>query len=66
MDKQYLTPKEVAEFVPGMTTSLLAQLRFKQIGPRYLKPTPRKVLYRPSDIAEWLDASVRGESPRAS
>jgi hypothetical protein len=66
MDKQYLSPKEVADQIPGMTTSLLATLRFNKKGPRYLKPTERKVLYRPSDIQEWLDASVRETAQEAS
>ena len=66
MHQQYLTPAEVAEQIPGMTVSLLATLRFNKKWPRYLKPTARKVLYRPTDISEWLEASVQGEAPKDS
>lgn len=53
-----LTPREAAEYV-RQSTNLLAQLRFKGQGPKYLKPTPRTVLYRRSDLDAWLNASER-------
>lgn len=56
---QYLSPQEAADLIPGMTTATLAQLRFRAAGPAYLKPTPRKVIYRRADITDWLNASVR-------
>lgn len=60
----YLTPLEVSERWPFLTVSSLAQLRFtgaaeRGNGPRFLKPTPRKVVYRATDIIEWLEASER-------
>lgn len=58
MDK-YLTPDQAAELVPGMTTSGLAQLRYIGEGPKFLKPTPRKVVYRERDVIDWLEASER-------
>lgn len=57
--EKYLSPKEAAELIPGMTTSNLAQLRFSGRGPKFLKPTPRTVVYRERDIIEWLEASER-------
>lgn len=66
MDKQYLTPQEAAELIPGMTVTLLAQLRYRQRGPRYLRPTSRKVVYRAQDISDWLDASVQETVQAAS
>lgn len=54
-----LSPEQVCEMVPGMTKGNLAQLRFKGIGPKYLKPSPRTVVYRESDIIEWLESSER-------
>lgn len=57
--EKYLSPAEAAEIVPGMTTANLAQLRFTGKGPRFLKPTPRKVVYRERDVIEWLEASER-------
>ena len=55
----YLTPEQVCDLIPGMTTGALAQLRFKGTGPTYLKPTARKVLYRAADVRAWLDGTAR-------
>ena len=57
--EKYLSPQEAAELIPGMTTSNLAQLRFTGKGPKFLKPTPRTVVYRERDIVQWLEASER-------
>mgnify|MGYP000264347812 CR=1 FL=1 len=35
----------------------LAQLRYQKKGPRYIQATPRTVLYRQSDIEDWLTAT---------
>jgi len=55
----YITAEQVCKIVPGMTPGNLAQLRFKGTGPKFLKPTPRTVLYRERDVIEWLEASER-------
>lgn len=55
----YLTPAQVCEIVPGMTRGNLSQLRFKGIGPKYYKPTPRVVLYDRDSIEEWVRSSAR-------
>lgn len=55
----YLTPDQVCAIVPGMTRGNLAQLRFKGIGPRYFKPTPRVVLYDREGIDEWVRSTAR-------
>ena len=54
-----LTPADVAELIPGMTKQNLAQLRYTGGGPKFLKPSPRIVVYRESDVLEWLNASER-------
>lgn len=55
-----LSPEQVCEMVPGMTRrATLLQMRFKGIGPKFLKPTPRTVVYRESDVIEWLEGSER-------
>ncbi len=65
--EKYLTPREVCEIVPGMSPSLLAQLRFMGEGPKFIKPTPRKVIYRLSEIESWLSSKektgTRAEMP---
>lgn len=42
-----------------MTKGALAQLRYTGKGPRYLKPTPRTVLYKREWCDEWLAASEK-------
>ncbi|AXE54077.1 AlpA family transcriptional regulator [Aurantimicrobium sp. MWH-Uga1] len=56
---EYLTPDQLCELVPGTTKTYWAQLRFYGKGPKYLKPSPRKVLYIKSEIIEWLENSAR-------
>lgn len=55
----YLTPTQVCEMIPGVTKASLAQLRFKGIGPKFYKPTPRVVLYREDDVIAWVESSAR-------
>lgn len=62
----YLTPLQVCEMVPGMTKTGLAQLRFTGSGPKYLRPTPRKILYRRADVIAWLEASERTSTAEVS
>ncbi|AZS48397.1 helix-turn-helix transcriptional regulator [Microbacterium oxydans] len=57
--EKYLTADQVCELIPGMTKSNLGQLRFTGKGPKFLKPTPRTVVYRESDVIAWLEASER-------
>lgn len=57
--EKYLSAAEAAELIPGMTTSTLAQLRYKGGGPKFLKPTARKVVYRERDVIEWLETKER-------
>lgn len=57
--EEYLTPEQACALVPGMTKSGLGQLRFTGKGPKFLKPTPKKVVYRKSDVLAWLEASER-------
>lgn len=52
--EKYLSPEQVCELIPGMTTSLLAQMRFRGDGPQFIKPSPRKVVYTESALAEYL------------
>lgn len=54
-----LSPEQVTQLVPGTTKNYLAQLRHLGRGPTYLKPSPRKVLYRRDDVMAWIDASER-------
>ena len=53
-----MTPREAAAYT-RLTREALAQLRFRGRGPRFLKPTPRVVLYRRSALDTFLQASER-------
>ncbi|MFZ8756098.1 helix-turn-helix transcriptional regulator [Microbacterium sp. HMH0099] len=63
---KYLTPEQVCEIIPGITKAGLAQLRFTGTGPKFLKPTPKKVLYREADVIEWLESSERTSTAAVS
>ncbi|WP_068492495.1 helix-turn-helix transcriptional regulator [Pseudoclavibacter helvolus] len=63
----YLTADAVCELVPGLTKKQLSNLRYLGQGPKFLKPTPRKVLYRRADVIAWVEASeqtMTGEAGR--
>jgi hypothetical protein len=50
------TPVEVAEYL-RTTTAALAQDRDKGTGPKFIKRGSR-VLYRWSNVVEWLDHNI--------
>lgn len=50
------TPAEVAQYL-HTTTASLAQDRYKGTGPKFIKQG-RKVLYRWSDVADWLNQNT--------
>ena len=56
-ETQILSPKQV-EDVYGLKPNHLAQLRYQDTGPRYIQATPRTVMYRRSDIENWLSANT--------
>lgn len=63
-DHVYLKPADVVGRWPFLTIGQLAQLRFNGAaergeGPKFLKPTPRTVVYREADIIAWLEGSER-------
>ena len=42
----------------GLSIGALAQMRYRGIGPKFYKPTARKVLYKRSEIVDWVESSV--------
>jgi hypothetical protein len=60
--EQWLSPEQVLEIVPGLSREGLAMLRFNGTGPRYSKPSPRKVVYSRTAIDEWLKANERNST----
>ncbi|WP_281640527.1 helix-turn-helix transcriptional regulator [Aurantimicrobium minutum] len=59
MQENYLTPAQVCDRIPGMTLSSLASMRYLGTGPRYFKPSHKRVLYSETDIVEWLEGTAR-------
>lgn len=51
----YISDDEVASRMPGMTKGNLAQLRYTGKGPKFYKPSPRVVLYKWSDVQNWIE-----------
>lgn len=55
--RHYISVEEVCALIPGMTRSGLSQLRFKGQGPKFYKPTPKKVVYEVGEVMEWLEST---------
>jgi len=55
---RYLTPDQVIAMLPGLSRGQLAQLRYRGTGPTYRKPTPKTVLYRDTDVIEWVESTA--------
>lgn len=60
-------PREVAAAL-GTTEAGLAQMRYRGTGPKFIKIGGRRVIYRWSDVRDYLDANVmqRTDDPRGS
>lgn len=54
---RFLSPEMVCELVPGLTVVILEDLRKRKVDPPFHKPTLRTVVYRESQIIEWVLAS---------
>ncbi|KFI51452.1 helix-turn-helix transcriptional regulator [Bifidobacterium callitrichos] len=52
-DDVWMTPREAAEYA-HTTTGTLSTLRWTKNGPKFYKPTSRRVLYRKSDLDDWI------------
>ena len=57
MEDEFISPAVVAK-ITGLTIPALAQLRYLGRGPVFYKPTPRTVLYKKSEIFDWLERSA--------
>ena len=65
MTSETATPKQVAEYL-HTTESGLAQMRYRGVGPKFIKVGPRKVIYRWADVRDYLDDHTcqRTDDPR--
>jgi predicted DNA-binding transcriptional regulator AlpA len=57
MIAQLGTPAEVAE-VLQTTTGNLAQMRYRGDGPKFVRMGRKRVLYRWTDVEQWVNDSV--------
>lgn len=67
MTNDTATSKEVAAYLHTSEDGL-AQMRYRGTGPKFIKVGPRKVIYRWSDVREYLDANTcqRTDDPRGA
>jgi hypothetical protein len=58
-------PEDVAPAL-GTTLAGLAQMRYRGTGPKFVRVGGRKVMYRWSDVRDYLDANTlqRTDDPR--
>lgn len=54
----WMTAREAAEYM-RTTPGTLSTLRSDHKGPKYYKPSKRRVLYRKSDIDAWLEGGAQ-------
>ncbi len=61
------TSKEVAAYLHTSEAGL-AQLRYRGMGPKFIRVGPRKVIYRWSDVQKYLDDNTCqcGDGPRGA
>jgi predicted DNA-binding transcriptional regulator AlpA len=58
------TAREVAEYLQ-ISEGSLAQHRYRGSGPRFIKIGGHRVMYRWSDIEDYLDANTLSRSDRS-
>ncbi|MEE2529156.1 DNA-binding protein [Pseudarthrobacter sp. J75] len=57
MTEELVSPVALAEYL-GTTTGALAQMRYRGIGPKFIKLGAKAVRYSMSDVNAWLAANT--------
>lgn len=57
MTEELVPPVALAEYL-GTTTGALAQMRYRGIGPRFIKLGAKAVRYSMADVNAWLAANT--------
>jgi len=65
MGNEYLTPDEVVELT-WVSKAALAQRRYRGLPPNFYKPTGKVVLYKKSEVMDWVEKSAVVSSAPAS
>ena len=62
-----LTCKQVAEILHTSADGL-AQMRYRGIGPKFVKLGPKKVIYTMTDVQKYIEANTvqRTDDPRGA
>lgn len=61
MTEALVPPAALAEFL-GTTTGALAQMRYRGVGPKFIKLGGKAIRYRESDVSAWLDQQTRQQT----
>lgn len=61
MGEELLRPAAVAAHL-GTTVAALANMRYRGLGPKFIKVSAKAVRYRNSDVNAWLDAQTRQQT----
>lgn len=62
MDR-FISADEAAQIL-GLKKQSLAQLRSDGMGLKFYKPTPRKVVYKYSEVIAWIENTVATETKK--
>jgi len=65
MGNEYLTPDEVVELT-WVSKAALAQRRYRGLPPNFYKPTGKVVLYKKSEVMDWVERSAVTSSASAN
>jgi len=61
-----IDPAGLVERIPGTSKAYWSQLRYMGTGPRFIKPSPKKVLYRWADVETWLKSKEQASPDKES
>jgi len=61
---EFVKPAQATKIVK-LSTSTLAKMRIRGDGPKYTKSGPKVVLYKVSDLTDWLASRSRRSTSEA-
>lgn len=61
--RTYISEPQLLELVPTLPLWRARDLRFRAVGPRFLKPTPRSVVYIAEEALDWASGVSNYSDP---
>ncbi len=61
---EFIKPSVVSDMT-GLTEPALAQRRYLGLAPKFYKPNARAVLYKRSEVVEWIESTQQTQTRRA-